>query len=243
MIARRVTMAIVLISLLFAAGCWFRGPGDVRKEVAQRTDLELDKQFSFQAGRPTLWLARQGLKIAGEADNIPLQGVRRVEVGIYEVRGPKHHTASYDRANSLCGARFGDWELLVRVCEPDGHVLMFTKIVKESIRGVLVVVQDEEEVVIVRAKGKLEKLLHRVMEMAEAEGGFLAKHRRQAEHPEVVDEDAPEQPLIAVCETLPADPGESVDEPTCADRDEARDAVLEIAQLLSGQDELFEAAP
>ena len=100
--ARTTITLLVLTILATSVGCFLRGPGDVKREVQARTDLDLDRQFGIRAGRFTLFLARTGLRIAGEADEIPLKGVRRVEVGIYEVRRPDVYLASNRSKPTLC---------------------------------------------------------------------------------------------------------------------------------------------
>jgi hypothetical protein len=237
--ARKLIVLLVLTLLATSVGCFLRGPGDVKREVQARTELDLNRQFGIRAGRFTLFLARTGLKIAGEADEIPLQGVRRVEVGVYEVRRPDVYLASARPKATLCQASFDDWDLVVRVCSPDEHVLMFTKTKDDSIRGVIVVVQDREDVVIVRARGKLERALEGVMQLIDEDGdGSIFDHRPRGRT--VEDEPYPEpEPMVAVCDTSPdADPLGQVG---CTDPEEARARVLDVARLLSPSDEVLPA--
>ncbi len=218
--SRRTWVAVLLVlSSTFAAGCWFRGPGrDLRREVAQLSDLRLDREFGLRMGRPTLFFVRQGVRIAGMADELPLRGVRRVEVGVYRVLGA---AARGDDANELCRMRFAEWEPVVRVCDGDEHVLLFARIEDDSIQGLLVVVQDDEEVVLVRARGKLDRLLERVVELAEEEGMPWARH--EASDPE---------PRVTLC-------GDAGTADGCADAEQARERVMEVARALTFDHDLL----
>ncbi len=218
--SRRTWVAVLLVlSSTFAAGCWFRGPGRaLRREVAQLSDLRLDREFGLRMGRPTLFFVRQGVRIAGMADELPLRGVRRVEVGVYRVLGA---AARGDDANELCRMRFAEWEPVVRVCDGDEHVLLFARIEDDSIQGLLVVVQDDEEVVLVRARGKLDRLLERVVELAEEEGMPWARH--EASDPE---------PRVTLC-------GDAGTADGCADAEQARERVMEVARALTFDHDLL----
>ncbi len=218
--SRRTCVAVLLVlSSTFAAGCWFRGPGrDLRREVAQLSDLRLDREFGLRMGRPTLFFVRQGVRVAGMADELPLRGVRRVEVGVYRVLGA---AARGDDANELCRMRFAEWEPVVRVCDGDEHVLLFARIEDDSIQGLLVVVQDDEEVVLVRARGKLDRLLERVVELAEEEGMPWARH--EASDPE---------PRVTLC-------GDAGTADGCADAEQARERVMEVARALTFDHDLL----
>ncbi len=218
--SRRTWVAVLLVlSSTFAAGCWFRGPGrDLRREVAQLSDLRLDREFGLRMGRPTLFFVRQGVRIAGMADELPLRGVRRVEVGVYRVLGA---AARGDDANELCRMRFAEWEPVVRVCDGDEHVLLFARIEDDSIQGLLVVVQDDEEVVLVRARGKLDRLLERVVELAEEEGMPWARH-----------EGPDPEPRVTLC-------GDAGTADGCADAEQARERVMEVARALTFDHDLL----
>ncbi len=218
--SRRTCVAVLLVlSSTFAAGCWFRGPGrDLRREVAQLSDLRLDREFGLRMGRPTLFFVRQGVRIAGMADELPLRGVRRVEVGVYRVLGA---AARGDDANELCRMRFAEWEPVVRVCDGDEHVLLFARIEDDSIQGLLVVVQDDEEVVLVRARGKLDRLLERVVELAEEEGMPWARH-----------EGPDPEPRVTLC-------GDAGTADGCADAEQARERVMEVARALTFDHDLL----
>jgi hypothetical protein len=230
-------LGMLAVAVATTSGCFLRGPGDLKREVSRRADLDLDRQIGVRAGRFTLFLARQGLKIAGEADNLPLKGVRRVEVGVYEVRQPKVYYAAKRTKPSLCRMEYQDWELVVRVCGPDEHVLMFAETREDSIRGVVVVVQDQDDVVIVRARGRLDRALARVMELVDEDGdGRLFPRRGRGREAEDHDPDAPPEPMVALCED------DTLGDIGCTAPQEARERVLEVARLLAPSEEALPPA-
>ena len=119
----------------------------------------------------------------------------------------------------------------MRVCEDGEDVLMFARIEDESIHGILVVVQDDEELVLVRARGKLDRLLERVMELAAEEDDMpWARHRPDTDDTDAeasaLDPPPAADPLIAVC-------GDEGSAEGCAEAELARDRVLEVARALS----------
>lgn len=155
--ASRVVAALVVP--LLSVGCWF-GTGstsDVRWMVTDEIGMQLEPEFGMKAGRITLGFARFGLKLAGQHD-ISLKGLRKVEVGVYNVaeRGVG--------ARGVTDLDFPGWERIVRVKEDGEDVLVLVRTGEpERIKAMMVLVHDENELVVVRAKGKIHKLLERMV--------------------------------------------------------------------------------
>jgi hypothetical protein len=108
-----------------------------------------------------MWLARQGLKWSGE-DEISLKGVNLVDVGIYEPAGLRK---GFEAPRAVHPDYFEGYEALVRVQEQeDGeNVLVMTREKNEKIKGLIVVVTEPEEWVIVRVKGNLNEILEQAL--------------------------------------------------------------------------------
>ena len=237
---RRGLIAILLASfLLSTSGCMLlRGPGDIRHEVQYMTGLDLDRQFGIQTGRFSMWMARRVMKWSGE-DEIPLRGVRGVEVGVYEVDGPRRGYEPADTRPSLCGAGFQGWEPVVRVCEGDEHMLMFVRQKKDQLRGLLVVVQERDELVIVRARGRLDRLIHDAMRIAREENDWRRERREDMADAEDADgpygDSEPGQGVL-IASLEPGEAGVSCsDDPRfgvdCDDPELARGQVRYMAEL------------
>jgi hypothetical protein len=140
---------------LLASGCWFHGPGDVRREISRSTGTEYSTEIGLTLGRTSMAIARWGLRTAGE-DEVSLKGVRKVQVGIYHPVGP----AASDPLTCLPG-----WEPVVRMHEDGESVLVMVQERGDRIRGMLVIVDDADELVVVRMRGRLERVLKEAMEL------------------------------------------------------------------------------
>jgi hypothetical protein len=184
----RAALCLLLAAILSGTACiGFRGPEQIRKEISFNSGVKLDREMGFTVRRSGMWLVRMGLRIAGK-DEISLRGVRRIEVGIYQVRGSESggHIEVPLEARS-----FSDWDPVVRVHEDDEDVLVMVREKKGSVRNMLVVVSDDEELVIVRMKGRLDDILEEAM----------AEAFDQADRPELYDRTREERGLEPLAES------------------------------------------
>jgi len=130
--------------------------------------------------RSGMWLARWGMRIAGE-DEISLRGIRRVEVGVYLPLQTKDGSAP----SRLDIRDFEGWSPLVRVHDEDEEVLVMVREKQGEVRDMLVVVSDEDELVVVRMKGRLDRILEEAM----------AEAFDQAERPDLYEKSREERGL------------------------------------------------
>lgn len=159
--ATRMAVVLVLSSLLLGStSCVLRGPSGIRREIADATGAEYDREFGLTLGRMSMGVVRCGMKVArnhagDEVPDISLEGVRKVQVGVYQVK-PGTWDADHPKFDP---AALGDWESVVRVQDDgeDVHVLLRTK--HGETRGMLVVVSEADELVIVRLAGKLDRVI------------------------------------------------------------------------------------
>jgi hypothetical protein len=109
---------------------------------------------------------------AGEARSW-LKDVSRVEVAVYDVTGddlarsvttPSHVGELLDKG----------WELAARVREPDQSVWVLCRVDDESVRELFVVSLDRDELVLVKVKGRLERLIARAL--SDKDGPRLGRH-------------------------------------------------------------------
>jgi len=150
----------LVCAALLATGCVrLVGPEDVRLELSDQAGVKLRQETGFTVTRSGIWLARQFV----DAEEIPLRGVRRVEVGVYEVRGLRR---GVDEPRRLDPGYFRDWTPIVRVHEDEEQVMVLVREKEESLRALLVVVAEPDEWVLVRIHGRLDHLLEQAMSMA-----------------------------------------------------------------------------
>lgn len=152
------TSRLAAIGLLaLSTGCVLVGPAGARHDVTRATGLDLDREFGFRLGRMSMFLVRHSVRAA--ADDVTLDGVQKVAIGVYRVREqPGDH--------ALCRADLSDWEPVVRVCDEGESALMFVRETDGRLRGLLIVAYEEDELVIVRARGRLDRLAASVLELA-----------------------------------------------------------------------------
>lgn len=163
--ASRTTLArslAVLVVALGSAACILHGPGDLKRDLSQSAGVKLDREFGLTLGRTGTWVARKAMKWSGETD-VSLKGVRKIEIGVYQVEGLRSGRAA---ASSLQPADLPDWSPLVRVHEEDSDVFVLLKEDDARIRGILVVVAEPDEWVLVRIRGRLDGLVEDVMQAA-----------------------------------------------------------------------------
>lgn len=139
---------------LLGTGCIsFLGPEDLRLAISLSQGVGLDREFGVSV---------DGLTIAAVSAfapvSIPVGAVTWADVGVYKVRGPKA-AESFVFDIELPG-----WEPVVRTRDGGNEAVVLVKQGRSSIRGFLVFAHDEEELVIVRIKGKIDKLFEHFLE-------------------------------------------------------------------------------
>jgi hypothetical protein len=153
----------------------FHGPNDLRRDLVQATGVELDRESAISIGPVGVMLARW---FTAE-EEIPLKGVRRVQVGVYEVTDVGD--GGFGRG-TVDPPELPGWETVVRIQEDDEHVFVMLHQEEDEIRGMLVVVMEQEEWVLVRIKGRLRHTVERAMQMA-----FEQADRPELYEPAVAD--------------------------------------------------------
>lgn len=150
------TVSLLLgLTVLLTAGCCMKGPAEIKHEMSLSSGKDYDRVIGLTLGRTSMALARWGLKVAGE-DEIPIKGIRKVRVGIYEVEN------SWRPASTENPARQPDlpgWEPIVRMHDDGENVMVMIRQRGERIKSMLVVVDEPEQLVIVRIWGNLDRLL------------------------------------------------------------------------------------
>jgi len=161
---KRVVIPIVMGALLVAPGCIrLGGPDNVSRHLSREAGVDLQQEMGITVTRSGIWLAKKGLKWADDLD-ISLDGLRRVEVGIYTVEGTRGDAAEMLDINVFPTA----WQNWVQVQDEGEQVFVMVRPgdEPEQIRGMLVVVAEDEEWVVVRLYGNLDRILEETMRFA-----------------------------------------------------------------------------
>jgi hypothetical protein len=152
---------LVAMSLAMSTACirW-SGPSSLRRDLSREAGVELDAEVAITVTRSGVALAR----LFTDGDEIPLKGVRRVEVGVYEVKGLRE---GVDEPRRLTLPDLPGLTPVVRVHEEGEDVFVLVQLDEdEEIRQMVVVVAEDDEWVLVRIKGKLTKSFEKAMQMA-----------------------------------------------------------------------------
>lgn len=174
-------LSLILVCAL-STGCVLRGPSGVMREVRAATGDRYEREFGLTLGRVSLAVARMGLRIAGESDEeidgFTLKGVKKVRIGIYRVEPTRRKSDRRAFDPRFLGP---GWDRVVRVREPGEEVHVLIREREHGIRGMLVVVADEQELTIVRLHGRLERIFEEAMGLAleEAGGGEYRDEARE----------------------------------------------------------------
>ena len=161
---RHLAIPILLGALLGAPGCVrFTGPDNVSRHLSREAGVDLQQEIGLTVTRSGVWLAKKGLKWADDVE-FSLAGLRRVEIGIYTVRG----TQGDARAPLGIHVFPTEWDPWVRVQDEDGEIFVMVRQGDrpEDIRGMLVVVAESNEWVVVRLYGDLDRILEETMRFA-----------------------------------------------------------------------------
>ena len=162
MSCRRSVVFLVVAALTVSPACVrFSGPSSLKRQLSSEAGVELDREFAITITRSGVALARMFTK----EEDVPLKGVRRVSVGVYEVRGLREGV-EVERAIDVA-ALLPEMTQIVRVHEDGENVHVLVKHDdRERIRQLVVVVTEADEWVIVRIKGNLNQTVESAMRMA-----------------------------------------------------------------------------
>ena len=157
---RELRGLVIFVFLATSVSCiWFHGPEDLRHDLADAADVELRRETGVTVGRIGLAIAR----LVTKQDEIPLKGVRKVEVGVYEVVGTRR---GVERARPVDSPEMPGYEQVVRIHDEGEDVFVMVKLEEGQVRRMLVIVAEEDEWVLVRIRGKLNHIFEAAMEMA-----------------------------------------------------------------------------
>lgn len=179
----RLTLLVVAFGLAAAPGCIrLGGPDNVSRHLSREAGVDLQQEMGITVTRSGIWLAKKGLRWADDVD-ISLDGLKRVEVGIYTVEGDRGDSAEPLDIRVFPTA----WDSWVEVHDEGEQVFVLVRSGKKSdeITGLLVVVAEDEEWVVVRMYGDLDRILEETMRFA----------FDQAERPDLYDRTREERDL------------------------------------------------
>lgn len=171
-----IAVAMVLTMTMLGGCMWAPDLAMVKRDIErQMPGVNFNKKIELSLGPLTLGFVRLITSLVPDAREASpfLRDVRRVQVAVYEL--DDESGGSYDvkmpaRIRSMTEDE--GWELAVKVREEDESVWVMYKMDDESIREAYVCVLGDEELVLVHAKGRLERLMARALHEAGGHTGI-----------------------------------------------------------------------
>jgi hypothetical protein len=167
MYKNRASTAVIIALLIAVAGTvsgclWAPDLAGVRKDIErQLPGVHFEKKIELTLGRVAIAFARLITRFVPEAREAGryLHDINRVAIAVYETEAmPAPITVSMPKSLKRLKEK-DDWELAVRTCQDDESMWLLCRIEKDEIREVFLVVLSEDELVIVRSKGRLDRVV------------------------------------------------------------------------------------
>lgn len=157
----------LLLCLPLLTGCFYSREMVGTKRAIERElpDVELDREVTLSVGPLALRFTRFVTGFVRDEDaqmaRAYLRDISRVKVGVYDVA----YLPTLDDFDPMRLRRFrDDWEVAVKVREDDQFVWVLYRPERDTVRDLYVLVLSEDELVMARVKGHLNRLVARVME-------------------------------------------------------------------------------
>ena len=112
----------LLLVSLFGGCVRLHGPEDISRSLSSAAGVDLRRELGVTVTRSGLWLAKKSLKWSDE-DEISLRGLKRLEVGVYEVVGEEVDGREALRLDRLPES----WTPWLRVAEGGEEVVVLVR--------------------------------------------------------------------------------------------------------------------
>jgi hypothetical protein len=154
-----IVAAVVLIAI---AGClWTPELDAVRRDVQRQIpDARFKKEFAMSLGPVSLTIARAIVHAVPNSRDASryLADIRRVKVAVYNVESlPERFDLTCPRTIQALIDKKG-WQAVVRTHDEKQAVWILCRTKGEAITDLLVTVLDDDQMVLVRAGGRLDRL-------------------------------------------------------------------------------------
>lgn len=160
-------------TLFVATGCgtvFYRGPHGVEGAIERQLGCDLERRFGLKLGFATARLASGVVRAAAdEEDDAFLKDLhlRQVGVAVFGVENRRGTEAPLD-ARKL---GLPDWDTLLRVKDDGEQVLVLSRPARAGgIKEAVLISYDGDEVVLVRLKGDLDRLIQAAAAAAARDG-------------------------------------------------------------------------
>ena len=162
---RTTRPAVFLLALVLAApvlsGCLYsREVAQTRRAIEQAyPEARFEREMVLSLGPVSLFALRLFSGLAPEGARGPLRDLRRVKVGVYRAEALPP-LQDFEPAQVQRLQRRG-WETVVRTREADEATWVLYRTRRGTVRDLYVIALDDEELVLTRLSGRLDRLLAR----------------------------------------------------------------------------------
>jgi hypothetical protein len=162
-----VAIVIVIAAAGVSIACnWAPGLSEVRRDLErQLPGARFEKDMELSLGPVSLAFARLFTRMVPDAREASgyLRDVSRIELAVYEAdRIPGTENVSMPRRLRELEQN-EDWEVAVKIRNRDERAWILYRLDGDQIKELYVVILDRDELVMVRAEGRLEGLLARAL--------------------------------------------------------------------------------
>jgi hypothetical protein len=174
---------LLLAVALVSSGClWAPDLAMVRRDIErQLPGASFEKEVELSLGPVSLAFARLATRLVPDAREASsyLRDVSRIQLAVYNTdRIPS--TGSVEMPERLKRIQeLDDWEMAVRIRDEDEVGWVLYRVDDDAIKELYVVILDDDELVMVKAEGRLERLVARALSesgamhgIARADGSF-----------------------------------------------------------------------
>lgn len=155
---------------LSAAGCMtYRGPVGVEAMIERKAHVELHREMGFKLGLISTKIATSIMHRYD--DDQDFRDLRGIGVVVFDVTG---HTGD---AQPITATDLGleGWQPVIQSRSEGEQLLVLTKTGDEEIREMMLLSIDNDEVVVARMKGRLDRLIAKTIAAADLDGARGAR--------------------------------------------------------------------
>jgi len=163
-------LVVLLVSVLSAPGClWTPELSKVRNQLEDGLPgSDYRKQVELSLGPGLLTLARAITSVVRDEEfrrvRSCLRDVSRVQVAVYENHGDPVGDEPVQLPGRLRELVDDGWEMVARVNDGGDHVWLLCRADDDTIRDMLVVVMNDRDLVLVKARGRLNRAVERMLD-------------------------------------------------------------------------------
>ncbi len=163
-----ITAITFLMLLLLFSGCVFvnRDFRQTRNAILDEIgDAEIDTKVQLQIGPGLLSIGKlvASLSNVDEEARVYLREVQQVQLGVYKLQ--LSHTARLRiPAQIATKLERRGYQPMIKIKQPDENVWIMTKMRGEQLHSLYVIALDQQELVLVEVKGRLNKIIEKAIQ-------------------------------------------------------------------------------